>query len=99
MVDRLNKSELIKAISAHCDAPPGVTEQVIDGFLDVVSLSLACGEDVLISGFGKFEVRKHGASTRRNPRSGEMVIVHPTTTCGFKPSALLKQRLNQNQSP
>ncbi len=93
----MNKSDLVKGLALKVNLPVPRVEEVVNAFLDVIGLSLACGEDVQLSGFGKFEVRERRAVTRRNPRTGDSIDVPAKTSMGFKPSPHLKERLNVSE--
>lgn len=59
-------------------------------------MSLACGEDVNITNFGKFVSRIRPAVTKVNPKSGERIQVEEKQTTIFRPSRALKNRINQD---
>ncbi len=52
------------------------------------------GETVKLSSFGSFVVRKKGQRIGRNPKTGKEVPISPRRVMVFKPSAILKQRIN-----
>ena len=52
------------------------------------------GETVKLSSFGSFMVRKKGQRIGRNPKTGTEVPISPRRVMVFKPSAILKQRIN-----
>ena len=56
--------------------------------------SLARGENVKLSSFGSFVVRQKGERVGRNPKTGEEVPIEPRRVMVFKPSNILKQRIN-----
>jgi len=56
------------------------------------------GETVKLSSFGSFMVRKKGQRIGRNPKTGTEVPISPRRVMVFKPSAILKQRINGNGS-
>ncbi|HRF10420.1 MAG TPA: integration host factor subunit alpha [Xanthobacteraceae bacterium] len=56
--------------------------------------SLARGENVKLSSFGSFIVRQKGERVGRNPKTGEEVPIEPRRVMVFKPSNILKQRIN-----
>ncbi|MBK8009643.1 MAG: integration host factor subunit alpha [Rhizobiales bacterium] len=56
--------------------------------------SLARGENVKLSSFGSFLVRQKGERVGRNPKTGEEVPIEPRRVMVFKPSNILKQRIN-----
>lgn len=55
------------------------------------------GETVKLSSFGSFMVRKKGQRIGRNPKTGTEVPISPRRVMVFKPSAILKQRINGQQ--
>ena len=57
--------------------------------------SLESGEDVLVSGFGKFKVREKKARKGRNPATGEGVILDPRRVVTFHCSGKLRKKINQ----
>lgn len=91
----LNRSDIIRMVANKQDLPFAVVEGVIDSFLDAIALSLACGEEVNLRTFGKFEPRQLKAVTRVNPKSGVVHEVPEKTGIRFAPSPNLKARLNR----
>ena len=57
------------------------------------------GETVKLSSFGSFVVRKKGQRIGRNPKTGKEVPISPRRVMVFKPSAILKQRINGEPGP
>jgi integration host factor subunit alpha len=57
------------------------------------------GEAVKLSSFGSFVVRKKGQRVGRNPKTGTEVPISPRWVMVFKPSAILKQRINAGPDP
>lgn len=92
----LNRSDIIRAIANAEELPTAVVDRVFSAALDIIGLSLSCGEDVNLRGFGKFEPRLRRPVTRKNPRTGIEHHVPEKTGVGFVPSPNLKARLNQS---
>jgi DNA-binding protein HU-beta len=90
----VNKSEVLRAVALRERITFAEAERTVDAFLEVISLSLACEEDVSIRNFGKFEHRTRRPVTRNNPRTGVPVDVPQRHTVGFKPAPRLKDRVN-----
>lgn len=67
---------------------------LVESTLELVKSTLESGEDVLISGFGKFNVREKRARRGRNPQTGEMIMLPPKRIVTFKSSSVLKRRIN-----
>jgi integration host factor subunit alpha len=61
----------------------------------LIKQSLQDGDDVLISGFGKFSVKEKKQRMGRNPQSGEPVMLSPRKVVTFKYSGVLKEKINQ----
>ena len=66
----MNKTELIEAIAKRTDVPKSQVHKHFDAFEDVVTNVLKSGDEVQITGFGKFYVREQKARDGRNPRTG-----------------------------
>jgi integration host factor subunit alpha len=63
--------------------------------IEIIKRSLESGEDVLVSGFGKFKVREKKARKGRNPATGEGVILDPRRVVTFHCSGKLRKKINQ----
>jgi integration host factor subunit alpha len=89
----LTKPELIKRVSSL-----GFQKQdagtIIENLLEIIKKSLENGEDVLISGFGKFSVKDKPPRRGRNPATGELLILDARRVVTFKTSGKLKERMN-----
>lgn len=87
----MNKSDVVKAMTNK-----GVVnaEEALDALLVVITLGLACGEDIVFRRFGKFQPRTHPPVTRRNPMTGVPVDVPEQQSVAFVPSPRLKDRMN-----
>jgi integration host factor subunit alpha len=68
---------------------------LVDSLLEIIKDALAEGEDVLISGFGKFSVMKKRERKGRNPATGDSIILSERKVIGFRCSTLLRDRLVQ----
>jgi integration host factor subunit alpha len=67
---------------------------LVELILSELADSLARGENVKLSSFGSFIVRQKGERVGRNPKTGEEVPIEPRRVMVFKPSNILKQRIN-----
>ncbi len=63
--------------------------------LKIIKQSLESGEDVMISGFGKFQVKDKRQRRGRNPSTGEDIILSPRRVVTFKSSGKLRNRINK----
>ncbi|MEY2343332.1 integration host factor subunit alpha [Acidithiobacillus sp. IBUN Pt1247-S3] len=72
------------------------SKDIVESFFDGIRQSLAAGEEVLISGFGKFSVRDKPARPGRNPKTGEPIPITPRRVVTFHASPLVKELCNPN---
>ena len=89
----MTKSDIIKQVEALGFNRKKATETV-ENLLGIIKSSLESGEDVLISGFGKFCVKEKGPRRGRNPATGEGLTLGARRVVTFKPSGKLRQRIN-----
>ena len=90
---------MIKAdIARSIHQKAGVSEEeavnLLERILELLRSTLRQGEPIVITGFGKFTVRKKEPRNGRNPRTGEAIIVPSHKVVTFRPSALWKAELN-----
>jgi integration host factor subunit alpha len=69
--------------------------ELVEDVIGMVKDIMASGEDLKISGFGKFEVRQKKDRRGRNPQTGEAITIEARKVVTFKPSHLLKQAINK----
>ncbi len=67
---------------------------LFEEFLSIVKSTLESGEDVKISGFGKFEVKQKTDRRGRNPQTGESLTIESRKIVVFRTSAMLRDRIN-----
>ena len=67
---------------------------IVESLLEIIKGSLERGEDVLISGFGKFCVKKKGQRRGRNPATGSDLILRERKVVTFKCSGKLRDKIN-----
>jgi integration host factor subunit alpha len=90
----LTKSDIISAISTHLDISKAKSAQVAESLLEIMKSSLVNGEDVLVSGFGKFCVKNKKERNGRNPQTAEDMMLRPRRVVTFKCSAVLRERIS-----
>jgi len=90
----LNKADLIDSIYNQLDLPKTKSAHVVDSLLEIIKKTLEDGEDVLISGFGKFCVRKKNKRRGRNPQTGEDLMLGERRVVTFRCSGVLRDKVN-----
>lgn len=90
----LTKDHIVSSIGNRLGIPKFESSRIVESVLGTVKTSLSNGEDVLISGFGKFIVRKKEARRGRNPATGEDLTLEPRRVIAFKCSPRIRDRIN-----
>jgi integration host factor subunit alpha len=71
--------------------------EIVETLIDLIKTKLVAGEDVLISGFGKFCVKKKQERHGRNPATGEDLMLEARRVVTFKCSGQLRDKINKTQ--
>jgi len=90
----LTKDQLISSIGNRLGISRFESSRIIEAVLETVKSSLSDGEDVLISGFGKFIVREKAARRGRNPQTGQDLTLEPRRVITFKCASVMRDRIN-----
>ena len=91
----LTKADIVNAITENLRYPKKKSIETVETLLEIIKGTLSAGEDVLVSGFGKFCVRKKKERRGRNPAKGGELMLRPRTVVTFKCSGKLKDKLNK----
>ena len=90
----LTKADIATKIADDCGFSKGEAIQLVDKILDMIKNSLRQGEDVMISGFGKWTVKAKKPRQGRNPQTGATLILDARTVVTWKYSPVLKKSVN-----
>ena len=90
----LTKSQITDAIAKQNGFTKKQSTETVETILEIIKSTLASGEDVLISGFGKFCVKEKRERRGRNPGTGEDMILVPRRVVTFRCSGNLRDKLN-----
>ena len=90
----LTKAQIVEAIAEQNGFPKNRSSKIVETLLEIIKNSLESGEDVLISGFGKFCVKEKKERRGRNPATGESMMLGPRRTVTFRCSGKLRERIN-----
>ena len=90
----ITRAHLSEGVYQEVGLSRSESAQLVDFVLNEIARSLAGGDAVKISSFGSFSVRQKGQCTGRNPKTGEEVPIMPRKVLVFRPSYVLKDRIN-----
>jgi integration host factor subunit alpha len=90
----ITKAKIVEAVAEQNGYPKKQSVNTIDTLLEIIKRTLESGEDVLVSGFGKFCVKEKHERRGRNPSTGEDMILEPRRVVTFRCSQLLRDKIN-----
>ncbi|MEZ5819150.1 MAG: integration host factor subunit alpha [Hyphomicrobiaceae bacterium] len=91
----LTRADLADAVVEQIGLPRNESQELVELVLSEISAALARGEPVKLSSFGSFGIREKGQRIGRNPKTGEEVPITPRRVLVFRPSNIMKDRINQ----
>ncbi len=93
----LTKIQIVESIHNQTGLPKNKSTDIVETLLEVIKSTLASGEDVLISNFGKFCVKEKKERKGRNPATGDDMMLEPRKVVTFTCSGKLRDRVNGQQ--
>jgi DNA-binding protein HU-beta len=90
----MNKSQLVEAVASDSGLSKADSSRAIESVLATVTKTLKKGDEISITGFGKFSVVKRAARQGVNPRTGERVKIKASKAPKFTAGASLKQAIS-----
>jgi integration host factor subunit alpha len=95
----VTRAQLSESVYHEVGLSRSESANLVEAVLDRIADSLVRGESVKISSFGSFTVRSKGRRIGRNPKTGEEVPILPRRVLVFRPSHILKERINAGAAP
>ncbi len=90
----LTRADLAEAVVQQIGLPRNESQDLVELVLNEISASLADGEAVKLSSFGSFGIRSKAERVGRNPKTGKEVPITPRRVLVFRPSNIMKERIN-----
>ena len=90
----ITKAHLADSINDKLRLPKNQSIQAVESIIEIIKKTLENGEDVMITGFGKFYVKEKGERRGSNPATGEDLMLGSRRVVGFKCSGKLRERMN-----
>jgi len=94
----LTKADIIESVHHQLGFPQKKSTEMVELLIETIKSTLASGEDVLVSGFGKFCVNDKRERRGRNPATGDSMMLRPRRVVTFKCSGKLRRRVNGDGS-
>jgi integration host factor subunit alpha len=90
----LTKADIINTVYQEIGFTKNHSIKLVEQLLEIIKSTLESGEDVLVSGFGKFCVKEKQERRGRNPATGGDLILRPRRVVTFKCSGVLREKVN-----
>ncbi len=91
----LTKIQIAQKIANDCGFMKKEAADILEKLLEIMKKKLIAGEDIMISGFGKWHVRSKHARRGRDPQSGREMVLGPRRVITWKYSPVLKKAVNE----
>ena len=91
----LTKAQIVELIQNHIGSPKNRSSEIAETLLEIIKNTLASGEDVMISNFGKFCVKSKKERRGRNPATGDDMMLAPRKVVTFTCSGKLRDKINR----
>ena len=90
----LTKAQIIEMIAEQNGFAKNKSIEIVENLIEIIKRTLVSGEDVLVSGFGKFCVKNKGQRRGRNPATGSDLMLSARKVVTFKCSGKLREKVN-----
>ncbi len=88
------KTTIIEKISEEINQSPAQVKDTIEHLLEIIKSTLASGENIMVSGFGKFQVNNKAPRKGRNPATDEEMMLEKRRVVTFKCAGGLRERVD-----
>ena len=92
----LTKDQIVNEVYWKLGLRKNRAREVVEQLLEIMKRTLESGEDLLISGFGKFVVKEKRARRGRNPQTREDLQLRARRVAVFKTSGILRKKINSS---
>jgi integration host factor subunit alpha len=93
----LTKAKVVDSISNHLHVSKNRSSEIVDSLLEIMKRELESGDDILISGFGKFCVKDRSTRKWRNPATDESTLLGARRIVTFRCSSVMRNKLNEKK--
>lgn len=90
----MTKADVVERIQTTTDLSQKDSIDMLEAVLSIMKDTLIAGEDIMVSRFGKLEIKEKKDRPGRNPHTGEPITITARRILTFKPSEILKQTIN-----
>lgn len=93
----LTKTQVVDSVQERIGFSRKKSTELVEQLIEIIKDTIELGDDVLISGFGKFCVKEKGVRKGRNPATGEDMMLEQRKVVTFKCSSVLREKVNNGK--
>ncbi len=93
----LTKTQVVDSVQERIGFSRKKSTELVEQLIEIIKDTIERGDDVLISGFGKFCVKEKGIRKGRNPATGEDMMLEQRKVVTFKCSSVLREKVNNGK--
>jgi integration host factor subunit alpha len=90
----LTKNDVVDQLQSELEFPRKQSVELVEALIEIIKATLESGDDIMVSGFGKFSVKTKHQRKGRNPATGEDMMLDPRKIVTFKCSGKLRDKVN-----
>jgi integration host factor subunit alpha len=91
----ITRADFVEALHQRCDVSRALGSRFLESLLGAMETALISGDTVKLARFGNFVVREKNERVGRNPKTGEAARITPRRVVTFRPSQLMRQRVER----
>jgi len=91
----MTKADIIEKVQEGVGMTRKESAEMVEAVFSIMKSTLETGENLKISGFGSFIVKKKADRRGRNPQTGESITIEARRILTFKPSGVLREQINK----
>ncbi|MBF0446942.1 MAG: integration host factor subunit alpha [Magnetococcales bacterium] len=89
----MTKADIVDVLYSKLDHPRKETQEIVEAMFEMIKVELEKGESIKLPGFGNFVIRSKRSRIGRNPKTGEEMEITARQVLTFKPSTILRNRV------
>ena len=87
------KNDIVETVCRELDTSKKEVQEIVDALFELIREELSRGNTIKLPGFGNFTIRSKRERTGRNPKTGETMAITARKVVSFKPSTILRDRV------
>ena len=94
----MTKAEIVESLYSELNLPKKDVQNIVEALFELIKSELEQGRSIKLPGFGNFNIRSKNSRVGRNPKTGEQIEITARSVLTFKPSQILRERVQRGGS-